>query len=109
MIRRPPRSTRTYTLFPYTTLFRSVEGRSRLFDPVEIGFGPNPDAAKGFAQTVPEIGQAIFDLGRDDRMDRPHDEAIALHRAQGLRQHLLADPRNEIGRESCRERGCPYV
>src|SRR3546814_2156361 len=72
MIRRPPRSTRTYTLFPYTTLFRSVEGRSRLFDPVEIGFGPNPDAAKGFAQTVPEIGQAIFDLGRDDRMDGPH-------------------------------------
>src|SRR3546814_3991797 len=27
MIRRPPRSTRTDTLFPYTTLFRS-EGRS---------------------------------------------------------------------------------
>src|SRR3546814_2037914 len=25
MIRRPPRSTRTYTLFPYTTLFRSPE------------------------------------------------------------------------------------
>src|SRR3546814_19881192 len=28
MIRRPPRSTRTDTLFPYTTLFRSVRGRS---------------------------------------------------------------------------------
>src|SRR3546814_16665115 len=26
MIRRPPRSKRTYTLFPYTTLFRSIEG-----------------------------------------------------------------------------------
>src|SRR3546814_5818453 len=26
MSRRPPRSTRTYTLFPYTTLFRSVVG-----------------------------------------------------------------------------------
>src|SRR3546814_14472614 len=25
MIRRPPRSTRTYTLFPYTTLFRSFD------------------------------------------------------------------------------------
>src|SRR3546814_13875004 len=25
MIRRPPSSTRTYTLFPYTTPFRSVE------------------------------------------------------------------------------------
>src|SRR3546814_12672074 len=30
MIRRPPRSTRTYTLFPYTTLFRSGD---------QIGFG----------------------------------------------------------------------
>src|SRR3546814_1823454 len=28
MIRRPPRSTRTDTLFPYTTLFRSVEGQA---------------------------------------------------------------------------------
>src|SRR3546814_13799901 len=26
MIRRPPRSTRTDTLFPYTTLFRSIAG-----------------------------------------------------------------------------------
>src|SRR3546814_11204174 len=31
MIRRPPRSTRTDTLFPYTTLFRSYH-RKRLFD-----------------------------------------------------------------------------
>src|SRR3546814_10325273 len=35
MIRRPPRSTRTYTLFPYTTLFRSCAatnvGRASLF------------------------------------------------------------------------------
>src|SRR3546814_279885 len=29
MIRRPPRSTRTDTLFPYTTLFRSVQLRQR--------------------------------------------------------------------------------
>src|SRR3546814_6348965 len=28
MIRRPPRSTRTDTLFPYTTLFRSSDYRS---------------------------------------------------------------------------------
>src|SRR3546814_5317917 len=28
MIRRPPRSTRTDTLFPYTTLFRSDRGES---------------------------------------------------------------------------------
>src|SRR3546814_14171531 len=30
MIRRPPRSTRTDTLFPYTTLFRSVGHLSQL-------------------------------------------------------------------------------
>src|SRR3546814_8998931 len=29
MIRRPPRSTRTDTLFPYTTLFRSTHASSR--------------------------------------------------------------------------------
>src|SRR3546814_10702173 len=29
MIRRPPRSTRTDTLFPYTTLFRSIKLRFR--------------------------------------------------------------------------------
>src|SRR6056297_4196268 len=30
MIRRPPRSTRTDTLFPYTTLFRSVDPASEV-------------------------------------------------------------------------------
>src|SRR3546814_7063191 len=34
MIRRPPRSTRTDTLFPYTTLFRSAKKTGR---PWEIG------------------------------------------------------------------------
>src|SRR3546814_10636826 len=37
MIRRPPRSTRTDTLFPYTTLFRSpqflAQPQDRLFGP----------------------------------------------------------------------------
>src|SRR3546814_21102903 len=46
MIRRPPRSTRTDTLFPYTTLFRSdpgravgarVTGQADLFDVLEEG------------------------------------------------------------------------
>src|SRR3546814_17994457 len=44
MIRRPPRSTRTDTLFPYTTLFRSVarsvrRGSSRFPNPVR---SPSP-------------------------------------------------------------------
>src|SRR3546814_1658739 len=36
MIRRPPRSTRTDTLFPYTTLFRS-RGHVRVREPVDGG------------------------------------------------------------------------
>src|SRR3546814_4745916 len=32
MIRRPPRSTRTDTLFPYTTLFRSLAKKYGLYD-----------------------------------------------------------------------------
>src|SRR3546814_12272509 len=42
MIRRPPRSTRTDTLFPYTTLFRS-----RLSPDVETAFPFDADAAIG--------------------------------------------------------------
>src|SRR3546814_10702278 len=38
MIRRPPRSTRTDTLFPYTTLFRSSQG---------LGRGRPPDLRAG--------------------------------------------------------------
>src|SRR3546814_14582107 len=38
MLRRPPRSTRTDTLFPYTTLFRSREDDRRA-----IGFGGAED------------------------------------------------------------------
>src|SRR3546814_13722354 len=41
MIRRPPRSTRTDTLFPYTTLFRS----SWRLDPERVGAKPACEAA----------------------------------------------------------------
>src|SRR3546814_7267254 len=38
MIRRPPRSTRTDTLFPYTTLFRSLAAnKTETFRPIRIG------------------------------------------------------------------------
>src|SRR3546814_5437917 len=41
MIRRPPRSTRTDTLFPYTTLFRSRRARRR------DGLGAQPGRQQG--------------------------------------------------------------
>src|SRR3546814_10209112 len=43
MIRRPPRSTRTDTLFPYTTLFRSLDEQPRAPGQREIAA---PDRAR---------------------------------------------------------------
>src|SRR3546814_2317246 len=43
MIRRPPRSTRTDTLFPYTTLFRSRRPRGRSG---AAGISPERDRAE---------------------------------------------------------------
>src|SRR3546814_14236047 len=47
MIRRPPRSTRTDTLFPYTTLFRSFTASAKLF-----ATRYNGDGAGAFAQNI---------------------------------------------------------
>src|SRR3546814_3201914 len=46
MIRRPPRSTRTDTLFPYTTLFRS---RRRSFAPCSV-----PSESTRIASSAPQ-------------------------------------------------------
>src|SRR3546814_712540 len=43
MIRRPPRSTRTDTLFPYTTLFRSVVIRGDSLDDLQIQVEGSPE------------------------------------------------------------------
>src|SRR3546814_5524583 len=44
MIRRPPRSTRTDTLFPYTTLFRSGARQGWLENPLQPGKLARPEA-----------------------------------------------------------------
>src|SRR3546814_4085118 len=75
MIRRPPRSTRTDTLFPYTTLFRS------------LGAPPLPARRHPGQRLVyekrSELRQAADALRRGDRRRRPLCRAAAL--AGGLR------------------------
>src|SRR3546814_1794268 len=56
MIRRPPRSTRTDTLFPYTTLFRSSTKPTDPFD---------PPRAIGFSRRMTMIAQERLYLTRD--------------------------------------------
>src|SRR3546814_20330612 len=62
MIRRPPRSTRTDTLFPYTTLFRSIwllrsDGRADL--PREAGGSPHRDHDPGSAGAPRAAGKGL--------------------------------------------------
>src|SRR3546814_1222838 len=53
MIRRPPRSTRTDTLFPYTTLFRS-------------GVAEGPDIARRLLRPARDgLGRAVQEAARD--------------------------------------------
>src|SRR3546814_1708784 len=55
MIRRPPRSTRTDTLFPYTTRFRSAAAIGSDHILLEPGDRWSPHAALRFADTL-ELG-----------------------------------------------------
>src|SRR3546814_7327635 len=55
MIRRPPRSTRTDTLFPYTTLFRSLSGAA-ILAPMQAAMAQDaaaPEAPAAQAETYP--------------------------------------------------------
>src|SRR3546814_5040966 len=66
MIRRPPRSTRTDTLFPYTTLFRSLEPHGGMpAAAVQIGWEVAEDDAfrrivrAGKALARPELAHSV--------------------------------------------------
>src|SRR3546814_2182538 len=50
MIRHPPRSTRTDTLFPYTTLFRSVPAEQIIT--IAREFAANAEATKGKSMVI---------------------------------------------------------
>src|SRR3546814_2940999 len=59
MIRRPPRSTRTDTLFPYTTLFRSA-AQSENAKPSGIGGYGNLKFGMSFAESTGLTGLSRF-------------------------------------------------
>src|SRR3546814_13897977 len=111
MIRRPPRSTRTDTLFPYTTLFRSLwrfGGRWR---------GQPGRGAVGPALPVENLGDSLpAALGDDMGGAAPDSVELTLGDPVGLAD--LAEPvaigRSEarrVGKEclgTCRSRWSPY-
>src|SRR3546814_16664427 len=130
MIRRPPRSTRTETLFPYTTLFRSVVLRAISGEKTAFAFSDtlSADALLSSARVVRTIGrrgagrQKVLSghppKGHDlypaidpvNTLSAP-DKVALLERIAAMAR--AADPHilqvMEIGRPSCRERVCPFV
>src|SRR3546814_17591779 len=114
MIRRPPRSTRTDTLFPYTTLFRSG-GREHSYSSSvrpELVEGPFfPFASAEILPQSPRIS-AIF-LARLHPLIRPSASTASKRVENSWLQTRatgnLSAVTPEIGRASCRERVCPYV
>src|SRR3546814_1773377 len=69
MIRRPPRSTRTDTLFPYTTLFRS-HGCASVRSPSRGPSSPSPPEVlrrKRVDDVEEDMGRVVRRRGRTDR------------------------------------------
>src|SRR3546814_13696105 len=101
MIRRPPRSTRTDTLFPYTTLFRSI-----------VGAQPQRRRDEALAVLVREFGQRGADraIGGnpacDDEGARPRTggerDAAAVDEAV---DHRLLERGGEVGDAMIAQRG----
>src|SRR3546814_2212991 len=109
MIQLPPRSTRTYTLFPYTTLFRSVgffvepvgvhesesvrQRRRALMmidddhlDPRRLGLGDRVECLRAAVD-----GDDEFRARRADLDERGPRRAIALHQAVGRSEEHTAE------------------
>src|SRR3546814_19885593 len=112
MNRRPPRSTRTDTLFPYTTLFRSQD-RSYTVDEIAALLGAAGLNLISFIEPLryepatylkdPVLLRALDSLSPEGRA------AIAETLAGNLKTHVLYVSKREIGRASWRERVCKYV
>src|SRR3546814_16556767 len=113
MLRRPPRSTRTDTLFPYTTLFRSATSATlairRFRHPSTHGAGYG---AVGPGEYV--MGTHLS-AARDCKLatvGRPVTAAqrtldTARHCTEWQHRHPDGPERaRQIGRATCRDRGC---
>src|SRR3546814_11238624 len=121
MIRRPPRSTLTDTLIPYTTLFRSPNiasfvgaGSGREMVLGDAAADPNPaqlDAMRGVVRRAMDEGA----MGVASALISPPGtfagtpELVAIAGAAARCGGVYAPHlRSEIGRASCRERVCQY-
>src|SRR3546814_14933228 len=101
MVRQPPRSTRSDTLFPYTTLFRARLRGSAAHQHGATARIPDAHGAGGRARR----NQATTSIGCQHRW-RTAQPVVVCEQRRGTGVAALD---HEIGRASGRERGCRYV
>src|SRR3546814_11216373 len=103
MIRRPPRSTRTDTLFPYTTLFRSISVARRW-----SAGQPLPTAVRPSAFHSATVIQREWRACTRGQVGDTAVPAIArLSIVAGTpTSSPQGPPRSQIGRAAGRDRGC---
>src|SRR3546814_11367762 len=108
MIRRPPRSTRTDTLFPDTTLFRAG-GTTRTAGRHLIRIHQEPEVPITQEDLNMAIDSLLFIDGelRAAEGGKTYDN-IGPWTGEVIGQAANASATEEIGRESCRERVCRY-
>src|SRR3546814_11432697 len=119
MIRRPPRSTRTDTLFPYTTLFRSIgilPDQLRQWHVLSL----RALDARLCGESYRAIAEILLDFhgNKEDFEGDPSKNKARSLVAHGIKMmrsgyrmllHYPVTPGNPlIGRASCRERVCKY-
>src|SRR3546814_16494719 len=116
MIRRPPRSKRTDTLVPDTTLFRSPGAAA--VAPIDRDLtGPDfaADRRRGIPAVAAAIGKACFHaighFGIETDGSRKRTGAVHPATSAACDDHAPEVDRiiGEVGRAACRERVCQYV
>src|SRR3546814_16980265 len=119
MKRRPPRSTRTDTLFPYTTLFRSLRQACPFWRAAGLKPPRKAAAASGTTHATEGPGKHRSRQGRTGPAAKRsiNDGACWTEGASHPYQTATVDNatpcahdrRIQIGRASLREKGCQYV
>src|SRR3546814_20218672 len=118
MIRRPPRSTRTDTLFPYTTLFRSVDLAAVAFvlaaiRPDDIILEPSAGNGLLVAHCRDHAGLQLNEYAAPRRARLAHafpDALVTGHDGATINSTLADAPKSEerrVGKEcvrTCRSR-----
>src|SRR2546425_4325690 len=89
MIRRPPRS----TLFPYTTLFRSVSVRQAEHHDVGIGLGDRRGEHRGISHRADDLHVGL--TGHDVRDDRSEEHTSELQSLAYLVCRLLLEKKKK--------------